>query len=88
MKLTYNEIDGKSWGGTNPTIIIEYAYRLDSNHQQDIGFLHNVEIRYNWRGAKRDLAFNAEELKEKVMKDLNAASVFEDKDKSKKTLQI
>ena len=86
--LSYDEYDAKSWGGTCPTITLEYHFgdgvteKIEGlKTSQDVtAYLLKVCIKYNRRDAKRDLAFNANELREKLMQELQDASIFVHKD--------
>ena len=66
--VSWIEPDKKDWGYFAPKITIQY----DINTH----FLMYVAIEYNRRLAKRNLAFNAEELHERVQSDFQAANIF------------
>lgn len=70
VKLTYSDGDAKGWGGSSPIVTLEYDRRNS--------ILLRLMIRYNQRKAKKDLAFSAEELKEKLFRELDAIGLFED----------
>lgn len=72
VKVTYDEDDAKSWGGASPNVTLEYD---DKNK-----FLYNIMLQYNRRKADKSLVFNGEELKQKVMRDLDCAAIFIEKD--------
>mmetsp|Transcript_26207 Transcript_26207/g.32134 ORF Transcript_26207/g.32134 Transcript_26207/m.32134 type:complete len:845 (-) Transcript_26207:121-2655(-) len=74
VKLTYEEPDKKGWGGSKPSVTLEY----DSKNQ----FLLQLLITYNRRLATKNLAFKADELKEKIMRELEGAGVFNKNDDS------
>jgi len=72
VKVTYDEPDPKLWGGARPTIILEY----DEKNR----FLLQIIMQYNRRVAKKDLVFNADELKQKIMMDLEGFGIFDSSD--------
>jgi hypothetical protein len=59
----------QEWGGTAPTIVLQFDERNS--------FLLHVAVSYNRRYANRTLVFNAEELREKVMEDLNSMGIWD-----------
>lgn len=69
VKITYTEASKQDWGGSRPTIVVEFDERN--------GFLLSVTITYNRRHAVKTLVFNAEELRAKVMDDLNAVDIWD-----------
>jgi len=81
VKVTYTEQERNNWGGTEPIIDLEYMFDqerkgLTYDEKDDpVAFLLSLSIRYKWRNAKRDLAFNSEELKEKVLMELKDSGV-------------
>mmetsp|Transcript_45192 Transcript_45192/g.54796 ORF Transcript_45192/g.54796 Transcript_45192/m.54796 type:complete len:856 (+) Transcript_45192:187-2754(+) len=71
-KITYDELDPKEWGGVVPTVTLEY----DEVNR----FLLDVIVQYNRRKANKNLVFNAEELREKLLKEMNELNLFDDRD--------
>ena len=57
-----------SWGGNRPTVTLEYD---DRN-----AYLLFMTLTYNKRAAKKRLALNANELKDKLLKQLENAGIF------------
>lgn len=72
VKVTYDEPDRKGWGGASPSVTFEYD---DKNE-----FLHQIILQYNRRAADKNLAFNGDELKEKMMMELREMEVFTEDD--------
>ena len=56
------------WGGNRPTVTLEYD---DRN-----AYLLFMTLTYNRRAAKKRLALNASELKDKLLKQLENAGIF------------
>lgn len=75
VKITYTDNLKQDWGGTKPTITLEYDERN--------AFLFAVNVQYNRREAKKTLVFNAEELREKIMDELNSMDVWDVKGEDK-----
>lgn len=71
VKITYTDNLKQDWGGTRPNITFEYDERN--------AFLLNVTVTYNRREAKKTLVFTADELREKIIDELNGVDVW-DKD--------
>jgi hypothetical protein len=69
VRLEYKEPDAREWGGFAPSVALEY----DETNR----FLLEVSINYNTRKANKYLAFNATELKEKLLGDLKRAGVYD-----------
>lgn len=69
VKITYTDNLRQDWGGARPTIILEYDERNS--------FLFTVTIQYNRREAKRHLVFTADELREKIMEELNVMDIWD-----------
>ena len=69
VKIGWVEPDKRDWGGCAPTIMLEYDERNS--------FLISITINYNRREAKKNMAFNAEELKDRLMHDLETAGIFD-----------
>lgn len=69
VKITYQDPSKQDWGGTTPTIIVEYDERNS--------FLLTVTLQYNRRDASKSLVFTAEELRTKLMEDLNAMDIWD-----------
>jgi hypothetical protein len=68
VKITYVDNLKKDWGGSKPTIIFEYDERNN--------FLLSVTITYNRRRARQALVFTADELKSKIIEELNLVEVI------------
>ena len=75
VKITYTDNLKQDWGGTKPTITLEY----DERNQ----YLFAITISYNRREAKKALVFNADDLREKIMDDLNTMDVWDVKGEDK-----
>jgi hypothetical protein len=73
VKITYEEVDPKEWGGAAPTISLEYDEKND--------YLFQVLIQYNRRKAKKDLVLSTEQLKDKVMQELDHQCIFGNENK-------
>jgi len=69
VKITYTDTLKQDWGGARPTITFEYD---ESNR-----FLLSVTVQYNRREAKKTLVFTAEELRFKIMEELNNVDVWD-----------
>lgn len=82
VKITYVDNLKKDWGGSKPTITFEYDERNS--------FLLTVTIAYNRRRAKQALVFTAEELRSKIMEELNLVEVWdaEAEDRSAEDLAV
>ncbi|RYH30944.1 hypothetical protein EON65_03805 [archaeon] len=80
VRITYEDNMKRDWGGSKPTITLEYDERN--------AYLFSVTVQYNRRKARKALVFNAEELREKIMDELNAMDVwdFKGEDKSHEDL--
>ena len=59
----------RDWGGAKPTITFEYDERNE--------YLFTVTVQYNRREARKALVFNAEELRTKIMDELNSMDVWD-----------
>ena len=68
-KITYKEKSKADWGDCRPYITLEYDERNE--------FILSVTVQYNRNQGKKALAFNAEELKEKIVDDLNSMDVWD-----------
>lgn len=62
VKVSYEEPHAKDWGGAKPTITIDFDEKND--------FLLDVILQYPHRAATRGLALTANDLREKVLLDL------------------
>ena len=62
VRVTYEEPSPAEWGGTAPIITLDY----DERH----AVLHEVVIQYNRREARKDTALTADELRQKVLHEL------------------
>ena len=69
VKITYEDNLKKDWGGAKPSVALEYDERN--------AFLYTVTVLYNRREANKHLVFNAEELREKIMDELNSMDVWD-----------
>ena len=69
VRIAWIEPDKREWGGCAPTITLEYDERNS--------FLLSISISYNRREAKKNMAFNSEELRDRLMHDLESAGIFE-----------
>jgi WD repeat-containing protein 35 len=69
VKTTYTDNLKRDWGGAKPTITFEFDERNS--------FLLSVTVKYNRREAKKSLVFTAEELREKIMRELNDVDVWD-----------
>ena len=72
VKVTYEEGDPKEWGGSVPTICLEY----DEKNK----YLFQVTIQYNRRNAKKNLVLDAQQLKSKVVQELDHQCIFGEDD--------
>eukprot|EP00753_Platysulcus_tardus_P005798 PLAT13700.1.p1 GENE.PLAT13700.1~~PLAT13700.1.p1 ORF type:complete len:821 (-),score=427.14 PLAT13700.1:62-2524(-) len=68
IRVTWSEKKKVDWGGTVPSVQIEYDERN--------AFLLSVTIHYNRRKGKKGLAFNAAELEKNLFRQFDAAGVF------------
>jgi hypothetical protein len=75
VKITYTDKLKQDWGGAKPTITLEYDERNS--------YLLNVTVNYNRREAKKSLVFTAEELRAKIMTELNIMDVWDIKGEDK-----
>ncbi|KAF4316770.1 hypothetical protein G195_009819 [Phytophthora kernoviae 00238/432] len=71
-KVVWVEKDRKEWGGTAPTIELEY--------DEENAFMLRLSISYKKRQAAKALAFNADELYTRLMQELDKARIFVDSD--------
>lgn len=80
VRITYTDNMKRDWGGSKPTITFEYDERNS--------YLYTITIQYNRRRARKALVFSAEELREKIIDELNVIDVWDIKseDKSKEDL--
>jgi len=69
VKLTYEENDKKMWGGSRPKVIVEY----DERNQ----YLLEITLTYNRRTASKNLGFNATELREKFLGELEQLGIYD-----------
>jgi WD repeat-containing protein 35 len=69
VRVTYTDNIKQDWGGTKPNIVLEYDERN--------AFLYTITITYNRREANKALAFSAEDLREKIMMELNDMDVWD-----------
>ncbi|KAL4133568.1 hypothetical protein PRIC2_003885 [Phytophthora ramorum] len=71
-KVLWKEQDKKEWGGTVPSIELEY--------DEENAFMLRLAISYKKRQAAKALAFNADELYTRLMQELDKARIFVDAD--------
>lgn len=69
VKITYEDNAKKDWGGTKPKVTLEYDERNS--------YLLSLTLLYNRREAKKSLVFTAEELRDKIMDELNQMDVWD-----------
>jgi hypothetical protein len=69
VRITYTDNLKRDWGGAKPTVTLEYDERN--------AYLFCVTVQYNRREARKALVFNAEELREKIMDELNSMDVWD-----------
>lgn len=69
VKITYTDNQKQDWGGSKPIIILEFD---DRN-----AFLYTITVQYNRRQANKNLVFSADELREKIMVELNEMDVWD-----------
>ncbi|TYZ60327.1 hypothetical protein PybrP1_010820, partial [[Pythium] brassicae (nom. inval.)] len=67
-KVVWTELDKKEWGGTPPTIELEY--------DEENAFMLRMAISYKKRQAAKALAFNADELYTRLIQELDKAKIF------------
>ena len=70
VTLTYEERDHRDWGNSRPKIIIEY----DERNQ----YLLDITLHYNKRVASKNLAFNATELREKLLGEFQTLGIYDE----------
>ena len=75
VRITYTDNLKRDWGGAKPTITFEYDERNE--------YLFTVTVQYNRREARKALVFNAEELRSKIMDELNSMDVWDLKGEDK-----
>lgn len=75
VRITYTDNLKRDWGGSAPTITLEFDERN--------GYLYSVTVQYNRRKAKKALVFNANELREKILDELNSMDVWDVKGEDK-----
>jgi len=68
ITVTYDEPNPQSWGGSPPTISLEF----DEKNQ----FMLKIVIRYNSRKAKKDNVFSIAQVKERVLSGLIHQRLF------------
>ncbi|DAZ96076.1 TPA: hypothetical protein N0F65_005854 [Lagenidium giganteum] len=67
-KVVWTEKDKKEWGGSAPTIELEY--------DEENSFMLRMGISYKQRKAAKALAFNSDELYTRMMQEFDKAKVF------------
>ena len=81
VRVTYTEKKTKKeWGGTIPTITVEYDERNN--------YLLSVTVIYNRRKANKALAFTAEELRTKIINELTSFSVWDSVSEDRSSLDL
>lgn len=75
VRITYTDNMKRDWGGSKPIITFEYDERN--------AYLFTVTVQYNRRKARKALVFNAEELREKIIEELNGMDVWDLKGEDK-----
>lgn len=75
VKITYEDKAKADWGNTKPIISLEF----DERNQ----YLLTVTVKYNRRKAKKGMVFNALELREKIMDELESMNVWDEKGEDK-----
>jgi hypothetical protein len=80
VRITYTDNLKKDWGGAKPKITLEYDERNS--------YLFSITVQYNRREARKALVFTADELREKIIDELNSMDVWDVKgeDRSKEDL--
>ncbi|KAF0700918.1 Aste57867_8566 [Aphanomyces stellatus] len=69
-KVVWHEQFKKEWGGSVPTVQLEY--------DEENAFMLQIVITYRRRQANKQLAFNADELYTRLMQELDTAKIFVD----------
>jgi len=80
VKITYLDNLKQDWGGAKPLITFEFDERNS--------FLLTITVQYNRRQAKKQLVFTAEELREKIMDELNSMDVWDVKGEDVSNLDL
>ena len=71
VKLTYDEPEPKTWGGTSPSVIIHY--------DEQNNFILDIVIQYKWRLAKTASSLTADQIKTRVIQELEYLFVIDDR---------
>ena len=69
VKITYVDQMKQEWGGTRPTVMLEYDERNS--------FLYTVTVQYNRRDANKKFAFSAHDIREQIMQELNDMDIWD-----------
>jgi len=69
VRITYTDNLKKDWGGAKPKITLEYDERNS--------YLFSITVQYNRREARKALVFTADELREKIIDELNSMDVWD-----------
>lgn len=69
VRISYTDNMKKDWGGARPNVTFEY------DEQNSI--LFSITIEYNRRMANKALAFTADELRSKIMDELNSLDLWD-----------
>ena len=72
VKFTYQEPEPKDWSGTPPIISLKY----DERNQ----YLLEVSVQYNPRRAKKDGALEVDELKDRILRELDHQRIYIEND--------
>jgi len=68
-KITYTDNLKNDWGGAKPVITLEFDERNE--------YLFAITVQYNRRMANKQMVFSAEELRKKIMSELNMMDVWD-----------
>jgi hypothetical protein len=69
VKITYTDNSKQNWGGSKPKITLEYDEKNE--------YLFAVTVQYNRRMANKQYVFSADELRERIMAELNTMDVWD-----------
>jgi WD repeat-containing protein 35 len=69
VKITYTDNSKQNWGGSKPNITLEYDEKNE--------YLFAVTVQYNRRMANKQYVFSADELRERIMAELNTMDVWD-----------
>ena len=80
VKFTYQEPEPKDWSGTPPIISLKYDER---NH-----YLLEIMVQYNPRRAKKDGALEVDELKDRILRELDHQRIYNESDSKDMTCAL